>query len=116
MVVLGNPPYNAISQNNGYWITKLIQDYKLIEKERINKMKAVTKISVNELREMAAGMYGDMVKADVDVAEKTMMVNGELHADMEALMLENGSLQENLWGINLYPDDYGTENFVEFDS
>jgi predicted helicase len=39
MVVLGNPPYSAISQNNGYWITKLIQDYKLIEKERIKEKK-----------------------------------------------------------------------------
>ena len=39
MVVLGNPPYSGISQNNGKWISDLIQVYKLIEKERIKERK-----------------------------------------------------------------------------
>ena len=29
MVVLGNPPYSGISQNNGEWISKLVDDYKV---------------------------------------------------------------------------------------
>ena len=28
MVMIGNPPYSGISQNNGKWIKKLIEDYK----------------------------------------------------------------------------------------
>ena len=28
MVMIGNPPYNGNSKNNGEWITKLIKDYK----------------------------------------------------------------------------------------
>jgi len=28
MVMIGNPPYSGVSQNNGKWITKLIEDYK----------------------------------------------------------------------------------------
>ena len=28
MVMIGNPPYSGISQNNGEWITRLISDYK----------------------------------------------------------------------------------------
>lgn len=28
MVMIGNPPYSGVSQNNGKWITKLIDDYK----------------------------------------------------------------------------------------
>lgn len=28
----------------------------------------------------------------------------------------NGSRQEDLWGINLHPDKYGTDEFIEFDS
>lgn len=28
MVMVGNPPYSGVSQNNGEWITKLIEDYK----------------------------------------------------------------------------------------
>lgn len=32
------------------------------------------------------------------------------------LLLEEGSEQQNLWGINFYPHHYNTEHFVEFDS
>jgi hypothetical protein len=44
-----------------------------------------------------------------------MAVDGELHADEEALLLENGSRQENLWGINIYPELEGADR-IEFDS
>ena len=44
-----------------------------------------------------------------------MAVDAELHADQESLLLQKGSKQQNLWGINLYPDLEG-EDFVEFDS
>ena len=73
-------------------------------------------ISLNELREMAERMFGTFVKADVDIARGLMVVDAELHADIEAKMLESGSAQEDLWGINLYPDQYGTDEFIEFDS
>jgi len=56
-----------------------------------------------------------MVKAVVDVDRKIMALDGELHADEEALLLENGSRQENLWGINIYPELEGPER-IEFDS
>jgi hypothetical protein len=79
-------------------------------------MKQVDKISVAELKDMASKMFGNLVKADVDVAQKIIVLDGELHADIEALMLENGSKQQDLWGINLYPEKYGTDEFVEFDS
>ena len=31
-------------------------------------------------------------------------------------MLDNGSRQEDLWGINLYPNRFGTLDFIEYDS
>ena len=31
MCVIGNPPYSGISQNNGDWITGLIEDYKYVD-------------------------------------------------------------------------------------
>lgn len=31
MCVIGNPPYSGISQNNGEWITGLIEDYKYVD-------------------------------------------------------------------------------------
>jgi hypothetical protein len=72
-------------------------------------------ISISELREMAGKMFGSLVKAVVDIELGIMAVDGELHADLEAMLLENGSKQENLWGINIYPEMSG-EDFVEFDS
>lgn len=60
-------------------------------------------------------MFGNLVKAVVDVEKGIMAVDGELHADEEALLLENGSAQKNLWGINIYPDLTG-DDFIEFDS
>ena len=59
--------------------------------------------------------FGDMVKAVVDVEKGIMAVDAELHADEEELLLEGGSAQANLWGINLYPD-VAEEDWIEFDS
>ena len=73
------------------------------------------KISIKELNILAENLLGDMVKAVVDVNKDILILDAELHADMEALLLENGSKQEHLWGINLYPD-MEDEDFIEFDS
>ena len=72
-------------------------------------------IRLNVLSEMAEAMFGDLVKAVVDINKKTMVVDAELHADEEALLMEHGSDQYDLWGINLYPELEG-DDFVEFDS
>lgn len=73
------------------------------------------KISVKELSEMAQKMFGNLVKGVVDIEKGIMAVDADLHADEEALLLEKGSEQKNLWGINLYPEIKG-EDFIEFDS
>lgn len=73
------------------------------------------KITLEELKEMSAKMFGNLVKAVVDVEKRIMTIDGELHADEESLMLANGSKQNNLWGINIYPDTSGGD-FIEFDS
>ena len=44
-----------------------------------------------------------------------MAVGGELHSDDEAALLDAGSRQRDLWGINLYPTERG-EDWIEFDS
>jgi Protein of unknown function (DUF5674) len=79
-------------------------------------MKQVDEISLAELKEMSRKMFEAMVKADVDLAKSIMVVDMGMHADGEAYLLENGSRQKDLWGINLHPDKYGTDEFVEFDS
>jgi len=74
-----------------------------------------SKISINELKKMAEMMFGNLVKAVVDIDKEIMAVNGELHSDEEALLLEKNSKQENLWGINIYPEIKG-DDWIEFDS
>lgn len=80
------------------------------------EIKLVTdSITKAELEELARARFGDMVKAVVDINKGIMAVGGELHADEEALLLEQGSKQENLWGINFYPDNSSGE-WIEFNS
>lgn len=73
------------------------------------------KISIKELEILAESMFDNLVKAVVDIEKKIMAVGGELHSDGEALLIENGSDQYNLWGINIYPE-IKDENWIEFDS
>ena len=79
-------------------------------------VKLVDTISVQELSEMAQKMYGGLVKAVVDIKNDLLVVDAELHADEEAYLLDKGSAQQDLWGINLYPAKFGGGGFVEFDS
>ncbi|MDR3559479.1 MAG: DUF5674 family protein [Candidatus Pacebacteria bacterium] len=79
-------------------------------------MKIITdKITIAELEEMSQKMFGNLVKVVVDIEKEIMAVDADLHADEESLLLEKGSAQKNLWGINLYPEMSG-DDFVEFDS
>jgi hypothetical protein len=68
-----------------------------------------------EIAQLAAEQFGDMVKAVVDVNRGVMAVGGEMHSDEEALLLDEGSVQQELWGINLYPAETGA-GWIEFDS
>lgn len=72
-------------------------------------------LTLNELKQMAANMFGNLVKVVVDVDKGIIALDAELHSDLEALLLANGSKQNNLWGINLYPEEQG-EDYIEFDS
>ena len=54
-------------------------------------MKIIDTITLTELRSMAERMYGTMVKADVDVAKKIVVIDMDMHADGEAYLLERGS-------------------------
>ena len=79
-------------------------------------MKIVTDtISLDELKQMSTVIFDNMVKAVVDVDREVFAVDAELHSDLEALLIEDGSGQKNLWGVNFYPELQG-DDFIEFDS
>ena len=74
-----------------------------------------TKVTRSYLAAAAAEQFGDMIKAVVDVRRRIMVVGAELQSDEESALLDDGSRQEDLWGINLYPADAG-DDWLEFDS
>jgi len=55
------------------------------------------------------------VKAVVDVEKEIMAFDAGMHYDLELDLLEQGSKQDNLWGINLLKNIPGDE-WIEFDS
>jgi hypothetical protein len=73
------------------------------------------KMLMPELMELAAYWFTDFAKAVVDIEQGIIAVGAELHSDQEALLIAQGSKQEDLWGINLYPELTETE-WIEFDS
>lgn len=69
-----------------------------------------------ELKKIAEQGFGDLVKAAVDIEQEIMAVGGELHIDEEVALIEQeSSKQENVWGINIYPEEKG-DGFIEIDS
>lgn len=72
-------------------------------------------ISKAELSAIAKNTFGDMVKAVADVKRGLVAIDSDLHADLERLLLEDGSAQEDLWGFNLWVEEEG-DDFIEFDS
>jgi hypothetical protein len=72
-------------------------------------------VSREELKRIAENTFGDMVKCVADVRMNLLAIDADLHADLERLLLDNGSAQEDLWGFNLWVEEEG-EDFVEFDS
>ena len=73
-------------------------------------------ISINELKKMSEKMFGSMVKAVVDIEKEIMVVDADMHADEEYLLLEACSQQEHLWGINIYPEKIEDQQWIVFDS
>ncbi len=72
-------------------------------------------LSLDQVRQLARGRFGEMVKAVVDLRRGIMLLDADMHADEEAELLAEGSVQADLWGINLYPDAEG-DDWLEFDS
>lgn len=78
-------------------------EIKIIEKQ----------ITKDELQKIAAKWFGTMVKAVVDLGKNIVAIGGVMHADAEALLIGQGSKQDDLWGINLYPNEKD-DNFIKY--
>lgn len=56
--------------------------------------------------------YEEMIKIVVDIRRRVLSGGGEMHADCESVLLDDGSEQDDLWGANWYP----SEQRIEFES
>lgn len=72
----------------------------------------VRKKADDNIREKVAEDLGGYVKVVVDVRRKILSAGGELHSDGEQLLLEDGSVQTDLWGGGI---DFETDE-IDFDS
>lgn len=70
-------------------------------------------VAPHALRTLVDRFFEDMVKYVVDLERGVAAVGGELHADAEALLLEAGSRQQDLWGANYRPG-LGPDDCIEF--
>lgn len=70
---------------------------------------------IDEIRKNATSYFEDMIKAVADIEKEIIAIGGNLHADEEKELLNNGSSQHNLWGYNIYFDVEETDR-IEFDS
>lgn len=79
-------------------------------------MKIVGSVTLDELIQLSQRMYPNLIKALVDVEKHILAIDAEYHVDLEQMLLERGSAQKDLWGINFHPGFFGTDEFIEFDS
>ena len=60
--------------------------------------------TTEQISQMAEAFNGTMIKLAVDVEQGILAGGGQLYADCEQALLEEGSRQENVWGADWYPE------------
>ena len=60
-------------------------------------------VSLTEIWETRETTFEEMLKIVVDIDKEIIAVDAEMHADLEQLLLQEGSEQQYLWGANVFP-------------
>ncbi len=82
----------------------------------MDDIKLITaKIDRDSLKNLVDNGFKDMVKYVVDLKQRRIAIGGELHADGEQMLIENGSEQKDIWGANYYPGK-GESGCIEYTS
>lgn len=71
-----------------------------------------SKKAFTEIKNMSPHYFDDMVKGVVDVKQEIIALNADMHVDLEQMLLDSGSCQDDLIGFNIYYED----GEVELDS
>jgi hypothetical protein len=88
---------SSLVENGGMWWMAILI---LAEKATTEQVHAMLEV------------YSGMIKIVVDIRRQVLAGGGEMHADCESVLLEQGSEQNDLWGANWYPE----EQRVEYES
>jgi len=70
-----------------------------------------TNASKKQVKEMLEEL-DPFIKLAVDIRRKLIAGGGQMHADCEAALIEDGSNQEDIWGVNWIP----TTQTIEFEA
>lgn len=62
-----------------------------------------TVLTLEDLNQFKGNPFESMIKYVVDIKNEVLAIGGEMHADAEKILLEQGSEQDDLWGANIYP-------------
>jgi hypothetical protein len=73
------------------------------------------KISKPEMEELAKEFYVEMVKGVADIERDIIALGGEWHMDANQVLVDDGSIQEDLWGFNIYLNK-PKEKMLEYNS
>ena len=60
--------------------------------------------ATEQQRQEMLEMLQTYIKLAVDVRRRVVAGGGDMHADCEAVLLEDGSKQEDVWGADWFPD------------
>ncbi len=93
------------------WVVKLEKGFIITNYGDLMIVTLKEKATKTQLDEMLKE-YETMTKIVVDIRLQVLSGGGEMHADCESELLENGSEQDDLWGANWYP----AEQRIEFES
>jgi hypothetical protein len=74
-----------------------------------------TKISIDEVKELADFWYGTMIKGAVDIEGGRVALGGDYHIEDSEILTSTGSKFEDIWGFNIrFEED--KNGVLEFDS
>ena len=72
-------------------------------------------VNLNSIWNDRETTYTELHKFAIDVENEWVVIDGEMQADCETVLLEQGSQQQNIWGGNVYPENRDAD-FLEFTS
>jgi len=66
-------------------------------------------VSMGQIQALAEAWHGNAVKGVADCKRGVLALGGEWHMDANEKLLANGSIQEDVWGFNIYPNEKGSD-------